>query len=681
MKKNILFKKVEMKISFICFFTFIINLMSFSQITKDVPNYFPVSPNASSFAREGLFPVDYSTGKLNVNIPIYTIKTGDLTVPIGISYNTSGIQLDELASWVGLGWNLDAGGAIVRNVKGIPDNGIPVPDISNLTFTAQSYNTLYYQYDPYKFQALDTAYDEFIINAPGLSGSFYFINGQAFFRDLQNTVVTWDNISSSLIEVVKDDGTIYRFGKKLDDTTVTEIVHNTSVVFKPDYISTFYLTEIISNNGRDTISFNYSQVNNATDYSIVIGERTNEEGISESVPPVLSSIFPEESTNTTKQFLTSIDFKNGHIEFTSTLNRQDLSEDRKLDKISVYSVIGTTSTLIQEHGFVYDYYLRSGGNSTTPYPSSSSNTQNAYNSTKNVNARNKSLKLIELTNNLLNVKHTFEYENTVLPKRGTTKKDYWGYINGNNGSLAPSTSIAWKGFDGDFYYFNIGNGNRGVNENLMKSGILQKITYPQGGYTVFEYEANRYHQLTTTPTLINRSATAVAYGSGCNYNAGPSSLSVNFTPVSYLAGSGKININFTEATQESGGNTKVMYDGETFFRPAPIGSSYPGQTLSINKEFGNVTHTLYSIENRTGNIGAAGCPSATITASWKEVTGQVTTLEEKLVGGLRIKSIKSYDGTNTFPVLYKQYTYDDENPIIKEDYGTSTRSLYRGYTG
>lgn len=100
----------------------------FSQITKDLPNYFPVSPNAASFAKQGLYPVDYSTGKLNISIPIYTIKTKELTVPISLSYNTSGIQLNETASWVGLGWNLNAGGAIVRNTKGRPDYLLSSPN-------------------------------------------------------------------------------------------------------------------------------------------------------------------------------------------------------------------------------------------------------------------------------------------------------------------------------------------------------------------------------------------------------------------------------------------------------------------------------------------------------------------------------------------------------------------------
>lgn len=250
-----------------------------AQVTKDVPNYFPVSPNAGSFAKQGLFPVDYSTGKINISIPIYTIKSKEVTVPINITYNTSGLQLDELASWVGLGWNLNAGGAVIRNVKGIPDNGTPVPDLTNLTFNANNYNYLYNQYNPYDFGVADSAYDEFIVNVPGLSRTFYFFNNKAVFRDLQNTVVKTLIINNQFfsdtptLEITKADGTIYRFGRALDGNDANEIVHNTSDIYKPDYIVTWYLTEIIpanSSKNNDLISFKYKLLDNTILSDIII---------------------------------------------------------------------------------------------------------------------------------------------------------------------------------------------------------------------------------------------------------------------------------------------------------------------------------------------------------------------------------------------------------------------------
>lgn len=659
-----------------------------SQVTKDLPNYFPVSPNAASFAKQGLFPVDYYTGKLNISIPLYTIKTKELNVPISVSYNSAGIQLDELASWVGLGWNLNAGGAVIRNVKGIPDTNTMVPDIRNLAFTQENYNTLFYQYDPYKFNAVDPAYDEFIVNAPGLSGTFYFVNNKAVFKDLQNTVVKTLLINNQLLlntptlEITKDDGTIYRFGQSLDGYNANEIVNNTSDVYTPEYIATWYLTEIIpanSKSAKDMMSFKYKLLDNTSDYAIVIGEQLVDNAITTNVTPSLKSVFPNRSSSN-KQFLTAINFNSGTIEFTSTQNRLDLTEDYKLDKISVYSLKGTTKTLIQEYGFVFDYYIRSGGASTSQPPTVSDNVTYAYTSARNIASRNKSLKLTQITNNILNTKHTFEYENTTLPSRGTTKKDYWGYINGNTGNLSPPTLISrqspWDALQN--FSVMVGNGDRTASETLMQSGILQKITYPEGGYSVFEYEANRYFEYVTTPIITYRSATAIAYGSGCNYNAGPNTSTTTFSPSStYVQGSGKITYGFTEATQESGPNTKVTFNSTIYFRPNPSGSKYPAGSGTENIRFGTGPYSLGAYEYRTGGTGAAGCPFSYITASWQEVTDTGTPiLTARLLGGLRIKSVKSYDGKNSNAAYTKLYQYSSENPLIKEGNGTYVRGMF-----
>lgn len=651
----------------------------FCQVTKDIPNYFPVSPNAASFAKQGLFPVDYSTGKINISIPLYTIKTKELTVPIDISYNSAGIQLDELASWVGLGWNLNAGGAVVRNVKGVPDNGSPIPDITNSPFTSLAYNTLYNQFNPYNAGAgtpgTDSAYDEFIVNAPGLSGTFYFVNGQAVFRDLQNTVVKTSSTNNKLLintlslEITKDDGTTYRFGQSLDGYNANEIIHNNTDVYKPDYVSSWYLTEIIPANSKspnDIISYKYKLLDNTTEYAIIIGEQLIDNNISVNNAPALKSVIPD-ITRSNKQYLTSINFSNGIVEFSSTKDRLDLIEDYKLDKISISSLKGVTKTLIREYEFVYDYYSRSGGYKT------GYNIPSSYYSDKNIKSRTKSLKLNQIKNNLLGVSHKFEYENTQLPERGTTKKDYWGYINANTGNLSPPTLIRRDSeWVPQSVSYTVGNGNRTADENLMKSGILQKITYPEGGYTIFEYEANRYVENVTTTTIVNKSAyaTAYGYGTGCTIH----SALTTFTPVNYVSGSGTLTISFMQATDENGGTTNVNYDSEKFVRPLPFTA---GGNFNYIREFGNSTHTLSAYEYRTGSFGAQTCPISSITASWKESSGSITTPTTKFIGGLRIKSIKSYDGKDTTnPSFIKSFQYEDPNVVVKEGNGSFVRGVF-----
>ena len=79
------------------------------------------SPTASNITNAINETVDLYTGRLNVNLPLYTLTSRDISVPITLSYNTTGAKVDEIAGWVGLGWTLHAGGAISRVMKGLPD--------------------------------------------------------------------------------------------------------------------------------------------------------------------------------------------------------------------------------------------------------------------------------------------------------------------------------------------------------------------------------------------------------------------------------------------------------------------------------------------------------------------------------------------------------------------------------
>lgn len=66
-------------------------------------------------------PVDMFTGTATVNIPLYTIQSRGGSLPISLSYNTSGVKVRQLGTSVGLGWNLNVGGMISRDVRGTPD--------------------------------------------------------------------------------------------------------------------------------------------------------------------------------------------------------------------------------------------------------------------------------------------------------------------------------------------------------------------------------------------------------------------------------------------------------------------------------------------------------------------------------------------------------------------------------
>ncbi len=97
-------------------------------IAQDEPSFPVLIPPSVSVSSLGMFidhPVDYYTGIPKIEIPLYEIKTQNISIPIVLTYHASGIKVDQMASWVGLGWSLISGGYISRTVRGLPDDQGP----------------------------------------------------------------------------------------------------------------------------------------------------------------------------------------------------------------------------------------------------------------------------------------------------------------------------------------------------------------------------------------------------------------------------------------------------------------------------------------------------------------------------------------------------------------------------
>lgn len=77
----------------------------------------PSQPEVQSFAPIGTSDmVDAFTGDFKYNIPLMDVGG----YPINLIYN-SGVSMDQEASWVGLGWNLNPG-VLNRSLRGLPDD-------------------------------------------------------------------------------------------------------------------------------------------------------------------------------------------------------------------------------------------------------------------------------------------------------------------------------------------------------------------------------------------------------------------------------------------------------------------------------------------------------------------------------------------------------------------------------
>jgi len=86
--------------------------------TNQEKKIIPPSPNASTLGRFGDIPVELYNGSVDISIPIYTVKDGDIEIPLVFNYHPSGVKVQQEATWCGLGWNFSPGGSVTRSVVG-----------------------------------------------------------------------------------------------------------------------------------------------------------------------------------------------------------------------------------------------------------------------------------------------------------------------------------------------------------------------------------------------------------------------------------------------------------------------------------------------------------------------------------------------------------------------------------
>lgn len=91
----------------------------FQEHNKDPYNV--PTPNQSSLGSYGIIPVSPYTGKADISIPLYSTSQRDVDLNISLTYDTSGLLINQLPGWTGHNWTLNAGGAITRKINGRPD--------------------------------------------------------------------------------------------------------------------------------------------------------------------------------------------------------------------------------------------------------------------------------------------------------------------------------------------------------------------------------------------------------------------------------------------------------------------------------------------------------------------------------------------------------------------------------
>ncbi len=476
-----------------------LELQAQSLTTPDLnKSMIPPSPEAASLGKYGIVPVTLYEGMPNTSIPVYEIKSSRLSLPISLGYNYNGFTPGVEASWAGLGWSVQASGVITRVVKGQVDEGQNVEkhwkDYANVLDLAMDQSFL----TNVAAGTADPEPDIYIFNFNGHSGKFLMVGDRAFTFPHQDLAIT--RVGTGF-RIVAEDGVIYNF------YTTESTTSNSSGL----YISAWHLTSIISADHTDQIDFQYADWlhllynnNYSETYHQQVGNLPNGSGclgINSACDELTFTSFS--GGHVSAKRLTRIISKHTIVDFIpESTQRQDLNSTSAfaLKEINVYSLPDTV--LLRKMGLVHEYF-----NYNAQLKLKSVNLTGYYGGNTSANP-----------NISLEGYYTFEYANESsggFPKN-TKGIDKWGYYNEKNNYML---------FDANFlgYPPKYPPGDRSVDVTKSINGTLTKITYPTGGYTTFDYEANQlripnqssYEETHHTSTNVNYDGThnpTYAYG-------------------------------------------------------------------------------------------------------------------------------------------------------------------------
>jgi hypothetical protein len=459
----------------------------------------PPTPEAAALGKYGNVPISLFTGTPSVSIPLYQLSGTNISMPVQLTYNAGGFSPQEIATWVGLGWSLNAGGVVTRSVMGNPDvisNYFKTP--SPLVVPSQTTDPFGYAdyMDNLRKGYNEAQSDVYYYNFAGHTGKFFINPDNSIFKKEKNNYLITAAVTSnigSFITIKDDQGVLYEFMEyELSTMTPDDIGGVPMTTYT--YPSTWCLTRILSADGTEEIGFTYyttslehNQFNNLYQSESDIYEQTiNAAGQNSFTGPNLGSSTPA-TVKTKRKYLQQITFKRAgqllsYIDFISGIDqRQDLDHsttsgfpgERLLTAINIYTKNTPSAfSLTKQYNLNYGYFTNSG---------------QALWQYKRLRLDNIQ-EVPVIAGTATPPPYVFAYNNdNLMPSLSSTQMDHWGFFNQSGSSRLVPTAI----INSSTGVITVTAANRAPSLTGSSSYLINKLTYPTGGYTMFEYELNR----------------------------------------------------------------------------------------------------------------------------------------------------------------------------------------------
>lgn len=662
---------------------------SFGQpINKHIDDVLQPSPDQASLGKYGDVPIGYYSGVPSIGIPIHTLSQGPLSHSVALSYHSGGIRGEEMASRVGLGWTLAAGGSVTRTINGYRDE-----DYRNKGYYLYGQEIIF-PTPPVILRDIaegqrDGEPDLFSFSCGGYSGKFYFNSKkEPVLVPLQDIKITTDFKDGQFASftIITPEGNRHIFGeygntKAYDDTygSLNEIALRTS--WHLLRTETFDQTHGIDF-GYENNSYSYTSTSSCRAYSAVCsggagsGFSSEQRCSSGSFYQFGQAEFYYNTTNIVGKRLKEIKTLSETVTFTSSTDRTDLgvsqvlgTNKKSLDEIEISM---GANLFCKKFSLSYDYFVDDNhleDDLGFEVPAA------------------KRLKLTQVAESACDGSitippHVFDYDETTMRWRHTKAIDHWGYPNGqvnNNNSLVnvPSTTIVGTTFQGVQASGTFGESDRDTREAPMMAGILKKITYPTGGSSSFEYEANRHTVDGVAGIEIFKQANCITPdATNCCGNPSVNIISRTFTAEQLVNPEITLTLNTLFLGGICGDNTATM-----ILKVLEPGNNIPIISESFNIDQIEDPDNPGSIINPEGlkmklcssqdepcdiDLLQPGVPytfEIQVTDGWGILSfvDNTPVRKDELVGGLRVTKVTTHDALDSDKDIIKTFEYLAEN--------------------
>ncbi|MDR6764318.1 hypothetical protein J2Y38_004551 [Flavobacterium sp. 2755] len=642
------------KYSCYIFFAFI-SIKALAQNEKPssyFPNVVPPPPNSATLGRYGQVPLNQFTGNAHISIPLLDLKSNSLSLPISLSYCSDGIKVDQYESNVGMGWALNAGGVVTRQVQDYPDNyngRMPKPNAAIDSSTMETFLN-----EASLGEQVDTQPDIFSYNMNGICGKFFLDNNNnpvemepsGLKIEITPDLIDLGFVPTANPEIIITDtkGIKYYFGGlNAVETSSTRRIFVENPGPPSDPIKTsWYLTKIENPTTKSIITLSY-------DTRVVSYITSNEQSLEYvygfAGVRLTSALYNYQSTSRLNEsLLKEITTVNSKVSFVYSQRFAD--PEFPLSKIDEIIYTTLPGSVIKKIKLDYDQY--SGNTFSNTYNQSFAYFQKRF-FLRQVN---------EFSTESEPVTHKFEYYSPEkLPARFSFAQDNYGVFNGkNNTSLisdeipifnsvlqaVPGGKLADRKPDGNFGYY----------------GLLKKVIYPTKGSTTIEYEPHVLGKINVPVNAVKSSfSLSVSTVNEQFNNSSTSTIHSSMQQKIRINGSVVNNIDqCTEAENPFPLRAEVVITDLSTNLPVPFykkGSNQDDSSLIANYytfyKTQSVTEDTFTLEaNKDYSVKISLIKPCMFGGVFFDYYSQPITYQEieKEIGGQRIKSITKNNNIN-----------------------------------